>query len=356
MPISIMIKPASAACNLKCEYCFYNCVAQSRQEFNKGIMKQETAEKIIKSALDFADDEVVITFQGGEPLLVGIDFYDGFVKLVKKLNKNMVKFSISLQTKATLINEQWCEFFRNNGFLIGVSLDGDRQLNAYRKFADGGEAFDDMLRGIELLKKYKIPFNILSVLSKNIANNFRKTYRFFKSLDLTYLQYIPCLKPFNSDDNEYSMSSADYENYLNSAFKIYYNDVCRGQSISIRQFDNYRLLASNKNAEQCGMNGTCSTQFVVEGDGSVYPCDFYCTDDWLLGNINELSFKQMYNSPKAVEFIKDSFKLREECKECRYFYLCRGGGCKRNREAYDYCTAYKSFFEKNEELILKIRA
>lgn len=356
MPISIMVKPASSKCNLNCEYCFYNSIASSRCEANKGVMTKSTAKRVIESALDFAKDEVFITFQGGEPLFAGIDYFKAFVDMANELNTFGTKFSFSLQTNGTLINDEWCEFFKKNSFLIGVSLDGDRELNAYRKLANGDESFDMVFAGIELLKKHNIPFNILSVLSKNIANNFRKTYRFFKSNNLTYLQYIPCLKPFDSEDNEYSMTTEDYEGYLNSAFKIYYNDICRGQAISIRQFDNYRLLASNQNAEQCGMNGVCSTQFVCEGDGNVYPCDFYCTDEWCLGNINELDFKEMYNSPKAVEFIKDSFKLKYECKQCKYFYLCRGGGCKRNREAYDYCKAYKSFFEKNEELLLQIKA
>ena len=103
------------------------------------------------------------------------------------------------------------------------------------------------------------------------------------------------------------------------------------------------------------MNGFCSNQFVVEGDGSVYPCDFYCTDEWLLGNINESSFKQMYKTSKCVEFIKSSFKLDDKCKECKYFYICRGGGCRRNRESSNYCLAYRQFFSQCEDKLKTLK-
>lgn len=349
MPISIMLKPASSACNLKCKYCFYNDVASSREISNKGIMSTSTAKKVIEAALDFSKDNIFFTFQGGEPLIAGIDFFKEFVAIAKELNNNGAKISYALQTNGTLLNDEWCQFFNENKFLIGVSLDGDEETNSYRVYPDGSPTFPDILAGIQLLKKHNVDFNILSVLTKRTANSFRKTYRFLKENDLLYLQYIPCLKPFGAEDNEYSMTNEDYEGYLNSAFKLYYNSSFTSKRVSIRQLDNYKLLATNQNAEQCGMNGICSNQFVIEGDGSIYPCDFYCTDEWLLGNINDIDFTTAYNSPRAVEFIKDSFKLKDECKECEHFSLCRGGGCKRNREAYDYCQAYKAFFAKNKE-------
>lgn len=356
MSISVMIKPASSACNLKCEYCFYSSVSDSRNESFKGMMSRETAENVILKAYEFAKDgNVFFTFQGGEPLLRGIDFFKWFFDKENELNKNNLKISNCVQTNATLLNDEWCEFFKENHVLVGVSLDGDEELNSYRKYPDGQNAFHDIVNGIELLKKYNVTFNILSVLTSRLAQNVRKSYRFFKSLDVHYLQYIPCLKPFGAEDDAYSMTVDDYEQYLTSCYKIYFNDNMRGNLMSIRQFDNYALLASNKSAEQCGMNGPCATQFVVEGDGSVYPCDFYCTDEWLLGNINESSFKELFNTTKSVEFLKESFKMREECKRCDYFTLCRGGGCKRNRENANYCKAYKSFFKNSMDMILKMR-
>lgn len=350
MPASVMIKPSSSDCNLKCEYCFYHSLSSQRSDFSKGEMSLATAEKVIDSVLDFAaGTDIFFTFQGGEPLLRGIDFYKHFVEYADKMNTLSSKINFCLQTNGTLINEEYADFFRENNFLIGVSLDGDEQINKYRTYRNGRPSFPDVMKGISILKQKNVSFNVLSVLTKNTALNFRRAYRFFKENDLKYLQFIPCLRPFGNDyDEGIYMDNDDYSYFLTKCFNIYFNDYMRGEYISIRSFDNYIALMNGNNAEQCGMNGFCSTQFVVEGDGSVYPCDFYCTDEWYLGNINEMSFKEMYNSQKAVEFLKESFRLDDKCKECVYFTLCRGGGCKRNRQDKDYCTAYKTFFSSSD--------
>lgn len=350
MSISVMLKPASSNCNLKCEYCFYHSLSAERSDFSKGMMSVDTAKRVIDSALDFAKGtDVYFTFQGGEPLLCDIGFYKEFISYIKENNTQNSSVHLCLQTNATLITEEYAEFFKKNNFLIGVSLDGDEEINSYRFYPDGSSSFNDVMRGIELLKKYGVTFNILSVLTKRTAQNFRKAYRFFKQNNLRFLQFIPCLRPLKSDfDEELYMNSDDYAEFLTRGFNIYFNDYMRGEYVSVRSFDNYVSLASGNNAEQCGMNGVCSTQFVVEGDGSVYPCDFYCTDEWYLGNINESSFDELYRSERAVEFLKESFKLSDECKNCSFFYICRGGGCKRNRQDKNYCNAYNKFFASSE--------
>ena len=351
MAISVMLKPASSNCNLACEYCFYHSLSLERKEYSKGMMNIETAQRVIKSALDFAKGEdVYFTFQGGEPLLRGLDFFESFADFVKKNNNQGSKIHYCLQTNATLLDNATACFLAESGFLVGVSLDGDKDMNKYRVYPDGKSSFEQVMAGIELLKKHKVTFNILSVLTKNTAKNFKTAYRFFKENDLRYLQFIPCLKPFSDNyDPSLYMSCDDYGDFLNRCFKIYFNGYMRGDYMSVRCFDNYVALAKGQNAEQCGMNGCCSTQFVVEGDGSVYPCDFYCTDEWYLGNINEMDFNSLYHSEKSVEFLKNSFILDERCKKCPHFSLCRGGGCKRNKQSADYCTAYKNFFENNTD-------
>lgn len=354
MPLSIMVKPASSACNLRCEYCFYTAVAKKREVFDKGMLSLETSEKMISSAFECSKDFVGFVFQGGEPLIRGIDFYREFVSLVKKYNTSTAEVSFALQTNGTLLNDEWCEFFRENNFLVGVSLDGNEEQNKYRVYPNGSASFSDIMGGIELLKKHNVQFNVLSVLTKNLANTFRDSYKFFKSMGLSYLQYIPCLRDFDSDDDVYVMNNEDYLNYLNSAFRMYYNARLRGTPFSIRQFDNYVLLAHGSCPEQCGMKGGCSEQFVVEGDGSVYPCDFYCNDEQCLGNINDTSFAEMRKSKKALDFISSSFEKKDECSECKYYYLCRGGGCKRNNASFNYCETYKKFFSQNEGKILSL--
>ena len=114
--------------------------------------------------------------------------------------------------------------------------------------------------------------------------------------------------------------------------------------MSIRQFDNWVRMYLGERAEQCGLMGHCTHQFVVEGNGNIYPCDFYCTDEWLLGNINEADLESLAKGEKARDFIMESLNVKTECKQCRFFPLCRGGGCKRNIESADYCKAYKRFF------------
>ncbi len=347
MPISVMIKPSSSACNLRCEYCFYSSLSSSRNDYSKGFMTEQTARNIISSAVEFTKGtRIIFTFQGGEPMLSGIDFFKKFVQAVKELNTFSSPITYCLQTNGTLINDEWCEFFKENGFLIGVSLDGNEEQNAYRLYPDGKPSFPDVLRGIELLKKYGVEFNILSVVTKRLANSVRDNYRFMKRLGVANVQYINCLKPFDGQFGEdIYMDGGDYFNFLDRAFTLYYNDNMRGNPFYIRSFDNYLLLLGGRNAEQCGMNGHCSVQFVVEGDGTVYPCDFYCTDEWELGNINESSFLRLLEEKKAKRFLEESFNIEEKCKKCDYFALCRGLGCKRSRAENDFCGVYKKFFD-----------
>lgn len=331
---------------MACRYCFYHSLALGRQDYSKGMMSAATAHSIIDSALEFADGtDIFFTFQGGEPLLCPLDSFEDFVGYVRQKNNKGSKISYCLQTNGTLITPEIARFLHDNGFLVGVSLDGDREQSCYRVYPDGSQTFDDVLHGISLLEEYSVSFNVLSVLTKNTALSFRSALKFFKSRGLRYIQFIPALRPLSGEyDSRLYMDCDDFSYFLTKCFNIYYNNNMRGDFLSVRSFDNYALLVKDGCAEQCGMSGCCSTQFAVEGDGSVYPCDFYCTDDWYLGNINETSFKNLYNLPKTAEFLKESFKLDERCRQCEYFYVCRGGGCKRTRQDYDYCPAYKKFF------------
>ena len=226
MPLSIMVKPASSACNLRCEYCFYTAVAKKREIFDKGMLSLEASEKMISSAFECSKDFVGFVFQGGEPLLCSLDFYKNFVSYAKSVNKKGSNIHYCLQTNGTLITNEYADFFKNNNFLIGVSLDGDEKLNKYRIYPNGKNSFDDILKGIEILKKHNVTFNVLSVLTKNTALNFRKAYRFFKSNDLKYIQFIVGLKPFGDEsDNDMYMSSDDYAYFLTKGFNIYYNEI-----------------------------------------------------------------------------------------------------------------------------------
>lgn len=345
-PLSIMIKPASSMCNLRCKYCFYSDVTSNRFCSNFGFMSNSTSEKLISSALSFANGEsVAFAFQGGEPLLAGLDYFKSFVSYVEKYNtKNSVIF-YSIQTNGTLVNAQWADFFAKNKFLVGLSLDGDYERNKFRVDERGQNAYYKITTAANILKAHNVEFNILTVLTGFCADNAEKIYKYFRDNGYRYLQFIPCLRPFNDkSENEMYMTDSQYADYLIRIFNLYVKDFVRGNYISIRQFDNYVRMYLGENPEQCGMCGYCMHQFVAEGNGNIYPCDFYCTDEWLLGNINNSELSQLANSENAIKFIKESLTANEECKNCKFYPLCRGGGCKRQKLDRNYCQAYKKFF------------
>ncbi len=356
-PLSIMIKPASSLCNMRCRYCFYNDVASSREDYSFGVMKTETAALLIEKALRFADGEsIYFAFQGGEPLIAGLDYFRFFVKKVHQLNKKNSRIFYSVQTNGTLIDDDFCKFFRENRFLVGLSLDGDYKNNAFRVDEKRINAHRKIVLAAGKLKKFKVDFNILTVLTGSCADNIEEIYSYFKKEGLRYLQFIPCLRPFgDKTESELYMTPKQYENYLIKLFRLYVRDYMRNEYVSVRYFDNLMRLYLGQKPEQCGIMGHCSHQFVIEGNGNVYPCDFYCTDKWLLGNINDSELSFLAKTERAEEFIRESLAVPEKCKKCDIYGLCRAGGCKRSREDRDYCEAFRAFYRECSPLFSVFR-
>ncbi len=346
--ISVMLKPASGRCNLQCKYCFYHSLTQARGIDDYGIMDISTAKRVIDASLNYAGSEsVYFTFQGGEPLIAGKEFFRQFVDYVDKANKAGAKVFYALQTNSTLIDSEWIELFKRNGFLIGLSLDGDEVGNKFRVDVNGNSVFDKIIQSARALQKAGVDFNIVSVVTAHSAEHIERIYGYFKSQGFRYLQFIPCLRPFGEDaPSELYMDSKQYAEYFAKLFELYLQDYKSGNYVSVRHLDNMVSLYLGGGAEQCGMIGHCARQFVVEANGNVYPCDFYCLDEWLLGNINDSDFVALSRLPKAIDFLRNSLEIPQRCKSCKYYPLCRGGGCKRNRDSVDYCEAYKIFFEK----------
>ena len=363
-PVSLMIKPASSNCNLRCKYCFYHDLASCREMPSHGMMTLNTIEDILKKAFEFADGSMVmISFQGGEPLLAGKDFFRGFAAMLPRLNTKRSAVHVGVQTNGTLIDEEWCDIFLKNRYLVGLSLDGDAVTNVLRIDAKGEDTFDRVYSAAKMLQAKKVDFNILTVITKPVVDNISRVYSFFRKNKFKHLQFIPCLKPLgmpkadtpesfyeNGDEAEnmmnaedFHINAEDYEIFLKKAFSLYTRDYIDGRYTSIRLFDNFVRLAHSQRAEQCGMNGHCTHQYVIEADGEVYPCDFYCTDEYSLGNILDTDFAKLERSPKAIKFIEESLGIEEKCKECNYYRLCKNG-CKRERIDLDKCTAYKNFF------------
>jgi uncharacterized protein len=354
-PLSLLIKPASGLCNMRCRYCFYADVAEHRETASYGIMTEDCAEDMIRRAFEYASGPVIFAFQGGEPTLAGIGYYRAFVDAVDRLNEKKLPVSYAMQTNGYELSDELCALLRDRRFLVGVSLDGQAAAHdAARIDAAGEGTFRRVNRSIAKLKEYGIDFNILTVVTERTAKNISSVYRYLRSRGFRYVQFIKHVDGFGDaeDPDEWSLSPARYANFLKTAFGYYYDDILAGKYMSVREFDNFVLLASGRPAECCGMNGTCPANLVVEADGGAYPCDFYVLDEWRMGNVKDSPIRDLLESDAAKRFRARSLKIDEECRRCRWFSLCRGG-CARYREPAGedglrrnkYCESYREFFE-----------
>lgn len=352
--ISIMLKPASELCNMRCEYCFYADEAAKRQISSYGMMTTETLEEIIKKALSIAEGSCSILFQGGEPTLAGLEFYKSVIKFEKKWNVNQVVIENSIQTNGILIDDEWAAFFHDNHFLVGLSLDGIASVHdSCRKDTTQNGTFARVMYTIDLLKKHLVEFNILTVVTKHTIPHTKELYAFYQEMGFEWQQYIPCLNPLNEMDISYaySLTPKDYASFLKSLFDCWYAEATTGHLRYVRYFIGLMNLLCRRAPGACEMNGFCSRQFVIEADGSVFPCDFYMLDEWLLGNFVTDSLDDIEKKREELQFIQQSHSLPVSCKECQWVYLCRGG-CRRDRYLDTdgrigkniYCESFQEFF------------
>lgn len=351
----ILIKPASGNCNMRCNYCFYADETKHRSISDCGIMADHVLQKIIKKVLEAASEECSLTFQGGEPTLAGIRYYEKAVAYVEQYNVNHCRIHYGIQTNGYSLNEQWCLFFTKHHFLVGISLDGYQELHdKYRKDAAGNGTFARVMHSIELLKKYQIPYNILTVVHRETAEEVNKVYNFFHRSGFQYQQYIECLDPLDGarGQQNYSLTPDLYLMFLKGMFRKWYRDMMQGHYVYNRYFENLLLMLQGKEPESCNMRGYCSMQLVVEADGSAYPCDFYALDEWKLGNLADDSIRIIDRKRKELGFIQQSKAIPHECQKCKWYFMCRNG-CRRNCELLTkqnrgknyYCKAYYEFFE-----------
>jgi len=357
-PLCMLIKPASGNCDLRCEYCFYRDITESRHIGSYGIMEEELLEELIRKAFSFAEGSCTFAFQGGEPTLAGLDFLRKFIAAAQAMNSKGLSISYSIQTNAQNIDDEWAGFLAANKFLTGISLDGPKNIHdALRTDAAGAGSFKRVIDSIEAMDRHGAQYNILSVVTAYSARHAAAIYGFFKKKGFKYLQFIPCLEPLSGDKGPYpySLTAQKYACFLKNLFDCWYKDIISGEMVSIRFFDNIVRMASGLAPEECGMSGRCSCQFVIEADGGIYPCDFYVTDEWRLGSIKDNELSEIIRSPKLREFIAVSEDLPGECAACKWFALCRGG-CRRYREnsLNRFCTAYKDFFVYTAERIYRL--
>ena len=360
--LNILIKPASASCNMACKYCFYKDVAKNRQQAFKGILSLELMKKIIQAGMEYPASSYSFTFQGGEPTIAGLDFFRQTVKLQKEYARPNTEVFNAIQTNGYLIDEAWAEFLAENHFLVGLSLDGPAELhNLNRVDVSGNGTFNKVMHAAKLLKKYHVDFNILCVVTGRNARAVEKIYHFYKKQGFRWLQFIPALEPIDAmrGMENYYLSANAYGDFLIRLFDLWYADLRQKEYISIRHLDNWLSILMGARPEACDMAGRCAVQFVVEGDGSVYPCDFYVLDEWYMGKVGEISFAELQRGTIGKRFINTSLRVPAQCQSCPWHSLCRNG-CRRDRmDIFDggdgrncYCESFQRFFSERKKQMI----
>lgn len=346
--ISFLIKPASSLCNMRCRYCFYADVSAHREVKSHGVMQPQTMRALIDRALGLGDDaEITFAFQGGEPTLAGLDFFRSFTRYVSDhRDKQTVRYA--LQTNGYLVDEEWAKFFHEHNFLVGVSLDGYRDLHDWlRPDATGTGTYDRAMKAIDALRAAEVDFNVLTVLTAQLAKHPQKVYKFYRRHNLDYVQLIPCLPGFDDEEgDEFSLTPEAFASFYKAFFRLWTEDFRRGHYMSVTLFDNVIPLFRGFPPQQCGMLGRCAPQFVVESNGDVYPCDFYVLDQYRCGNVETDSLEDMATCDALKAFLAEPRRDCSQCGTCPFERMCHKN-CKRLNVAYyrrDYC-GYRDFLE-----------
>lgn len=350
---------------MRCRYCFYEDEAVNRTQASMGIMTPQTAELLIRQAFDAAGKQgnISIAFQGGEPTLAGLAFFESFVELVGQYNHTQLPVSYAIQTNGYAIDEEWAAFLAKKRFLVGLSVDGDKtQHDEFRVDAAGKGTWQRTQKSLRLLQTAGVACNLLCVVTKRCAKSAVRTYHALQKTGAEYLQFIPCLDPLGEERGRrpWSLTPEDYGTFLCVLFDEWYRDWEKGRYTSVRLFDDYVHLAMGLPSSTCATSGRCGAYYVVEADGSVYPCDFYALDPWKLGNIRQTPLRELGQTERAVDFLKASLHRPAMCRECRWDRLCFGG-CKRDwctdpngAVKNYYCQSFRRFFAYAETRIRAI--
>ncbi|WP_099221734.1 radical SAM/SPASM domain-containing protein [Listeria costaricensis] len=333
--ISVLIKPASSLCNLRCKYCFYANVSSLREVRSYGKMQETITQKMIDQIfVDLEDgDHLTLAFQGGEPMLVGLDYYQKVVSFVEAQKKN-VEVHYAIQTNGTMINSRWCEFFRENDFLVGLSIDGPASYHDLNRIdAKGQGTFQRILKNKGLLDHYQIDYNVLCVLTDSLAEEAEKVFYFLKENQINYIQFIPCLDDLDAKEcSNYALTPKRFAAFYRRILDLWLEELERGNYISIKLFDDLCNLLVKRQVTACGILGNCQIQYVIEADGSVYPCDFYVLDEYRLGYIQDQTLRDLFEQDRGKKFLCEGKIVSEMCNDCFFVKMCHGG-CKRMKDA-----------------------
>ena len=338
----LLAKPTGAICNLDCAYCFFldKEVLYPGSQFH---MSNDLLETYIRQLIEsHQTDHVTIAWQGGEPTLMGLDFYRKAVTLAEQYCRPEMSLEHTLQTNGTLLDDAWCAFFKENNFLIGISIDGPRALHdTYRVDKGGGPTFDRVMRGLRLLQKHDVEYNILTAVNRVNADHPLEVYRFLRDeAGADWIQFIPVVERINSDGrtlyqegntvSDRSVLPDQFGRFLNLIFDEWVqHDV---GNIFVQTFEaTLRNWLGMPSSGMCVFNETCGLGVALEHNGDLYSCDHYVEPDYLLGNIHQDHMIKLVSSPKQQQFGLDKQnKLPQYCLNCDVRFACHGE-CPKNR-------------------------
>jgi uncharacterized protein len=354
-PLYVMLKPVGALCNLACDYCYYLEKSKLYTHNPRHVMSDELLERFIKEYIESQTmPQVMFTWHGGETLMRPLSFYKRAVELQKLYGRGR-QIDNSIQTNGTLLTDEWCEFFRENNFLVGISIDGPQDFHdEYRRNKMGAPSFHKVMQGISLLKKHGVEYNCMAVVNDYNADYPLEFYNFFKEIGCEFLQFAPIVERLKDDKStptalasandkkaklaDFSVSPKQWGNFLCTIFDEWVKkDVGK---LYIQLFDSTLANWVGEQPGVCTMAKTCGHAGVMEFNGDVYSCDHFVFPEYKLGNIYNEPLASMMYSDKQLKFGADKFdKLPKQCKECNVLFACNGE-CPKNRFTYDKYGEY----------------
>ncbi|RXE56757.1 anaerobic sulfatase maturase [Methanoculleus taiwanensis] len=356
----VMAKPTGARCNLACAYCFFlkkeELYPDSTFRMTDGVMEEYIRQTIEGHRVP----QVTIAWQGGEPTLMGLDFFQRAVEVQKKYAKPKTRIENTFQTNGILLDDEWCHFFHENQFLVGLSMDGPAELHdTYRRDRRGRGTFDRVLKAARLLQKHQVEYNILCAVNSTNADYPQEVYRFFRDeLSAQYIQFIPIVERNNEtgfqEGNTVTDRSVRPDQWGRFLIEIFDEWVRRDVGrMFVLNFDGALAGWLGMAGTVCVFSPTCGLGVALEHNGDLYSCDHFVEPDHLLGNILTTPLAELVGSEKQRRFgaVKRD-TLPRYCRECAFLAICNGE-CPKNRfiETPDgeaglnyLCKGYKAFF------------
>jgi uncharacterized protein len=371
----LLAKPTGAACNLDCAYCFF-LDKEVLYPGSKFRMSESMLEQYIRQLIEsHQGDAVNIAWQGGEPTLMGLDFYRRALVLAEKYRRPGMTFLHTMQTNGTLLDDEWAAFFKEHEFLIGISLDGPRELHdTYRVDKGGRPTFEKVMRGLRLLQKHGVDFNVLTTVNRVNGDRPLEVYRFLRDeVGADWMQFIPVVERINSDGltiyqegntvSDRSVAPEQFGYFLSVIFDEWVrHDV---GSVFVQTFEaSLRNWLGMDSSGMCVFNETCGTGLAIEHNGDLYSCDHFVEPKYFLGNIENEHMLELVASPQQLKFGTDKRDaLPRYCQECDVRFACHGE-CPKNRfiltpdgePGLNYlCAGFKQFFH-HVDFSMKIMA